>query len=67
MLAPAAEDVRLDAEILGGQIRLRLGQWDEAEKRLAAVVRRTEKSDRHRQALALNNLGMGQLVRSRLR
>jgi CHAT domain-containing protein/tetratricopeptide (TPR) repeat protein len=63
---PAAEEVQLDAEILGGQARLRLGQWDEAERRLGSVLKRTgEINDRHRTALALNNLGMGRLVRGR--
>jgi CHAT domain-containing protein/tetratricopeptide (TPR) repeat protein len=59
-------EVQLDAEILAGQIRLRLGQWDEAEKRLDDVVKRADRSkDVHRKALALNNLGMGRLVRGR--
>ena len=65
-LAPNAEDLQLDAEILGGQIRLRLGEWETARQRLEAVVRRTgETGDRHRQAVALNTLGMGHLIRSR--
>ena len=59
-------EVWLDAEILGGQIRLRLGQWEEAEDRLTAVVSRASNADdRHRRALALNNLGMGRLIRGR--
>ena len=62
----AGDDVWLDAEILGGQIRLRLGRWDDAETRLNAVVRRAEdRGDQHRRALALNNLGMGRLIRGR--
>ncbi len=56
----------LDTEILGGQIRLRLGQWAEAERRLQIVVKETAQAgDPYRQALALINLGMGQVVRVR--
>jgi CHAT domain-containing protein len=65
-LAPSARDVRLDAEVLGGQIRMRLERWGEAESRLNAVVAAAaESGDHYRQALALNNLGMGRFVRSR--
>jgi CHAT domain-containing protein len=42
-----------------------LGEWGDAEARLAAVVEQTAQTDRYRQALALNNLGNGQLIRSR--
>jgi CHAT domain-containing protein/tetratricopeptide (TPR) repeat protein len=64
--AAAGPGLRLDMEVLGGQIRLRLGQWGDAEARLQAVVAEAERTkDRHRQALALNNLGMSRLVRSR--
>jgi CHAT domain-containing protein len=65
VLAPASAEVQLDAKILEGQVRLRMGQWNEAETTLDAVLKQTEKTDRHRHALALNNLGMGRLIRSR--
>jgi CHAT domain-containing protein/tetratricopeptide (TPR) repeat protein len=65
-LAPSARDVRLDVEVLGGQIRMRLERWGEAESRLNAVVAAAaESGDRYHQALALNNLGMGRFVRNR--
>jgi CHAT domain-containing protein len=65
--APAEwDDVRLDVEVLGGQVRLRLGRWADAESRLNQVVARAAATgDRYHQALALNNLGMSQLVRNR--
>ncbi len=62
--APSAAEVQLEAAILEGQILLRLSRWNEAEAKLGAVVEQTQK-DRYRQALALNNLGMGRLIRSR--
>jgi CHAT domain-containing protein len=63
---PQAQDLHLDIEILAGQIRLRLGQWHVAEARLADVVSRAKtQGDAYRQALALNNLGMGRLIRGR--
>lgn len=65
-LAPNDETLWLDAEVLGGQVRLRLGRWSEAESRLNEVVDRTRRDgDRYHEALALTNLGMGRLVRSR--
>jgi CHAT domain-containing protein len=65
-LAPSARDVRLDVEVLGGQIGMRLGRWEDAESRLNAVVAgAAQAGDRYHQALALNNLGMGRFVRKR--
>jgi CHAT domain-containing protein/tetratricopeptide (TPR) repeat protein len=65
-LAPSALDLQLEADILSGQIELRLGKWSEAELRLNAVVdRATRAGDRYRMALGLVNLGMGRLVRGR--
>ncbi len=65
-MATADQELLLDIEVLGSQARLRLGRWDEAEERLNAVLARaTERADRYRQALALNNLGMSRLVRNR--
>ena len=64
--APDDRELRLDAEVLGGQVRMRLGKWDEAESRLNETVAEAVKSgDRYREVLALNNLGMGMLVRNR--
>ena len=58
-------EIELDADILEGQIRMRLGEWQIAEDRLENVVTVTEGQDQYRQALALNNLGMGLLIRAR--
>jgi CHAT domain-containing protein/Tfp pilus assembly protein PilF len=65
--APAEwDDLRLDVEVLGGQVRLRLARWADAESRLNEVVARAAATgDRYHQAVALNNLGMGRLVRNR--
>jgi CHAT domain-containing protein len=65
-LAPLARDVRLDVEVLGGQVRMRLERWAEAESRLNAVVlAAADAGDRYHQASALNNLGMGRFLRNR--
>ena len=65
-LASGDQDLELDLELLGSQVRARLGRWQEAEDRLQSVLTRsTERNDRYRQALALNNLGMIRLVRNR--
>ena len=59
-------DLRLDLEGLGIQARFRLGQWDEAETRLRAVMAEaTERADVYREAQATNNLGMSRLIRNR--
>jgi CHAT domain-containing protein/tetratricopeptide (TPR) repeat protein len=63
----ADADTRLDGDILAGQILFRLGRADEGEARLkGAVARAADITDRYRQVLALNNLGMGSIVRGRL-
>src|SRR5262245_54511617 len=63
--APEDRELRLDAEVLGGQILMRLGKWDEAESRLnETVVEAVNSGDRYREVFALNNLGMGMLVRN---
>jgi CHAT domain-containing protein/Tfp pilus assembly protein PilF len=57
----------LDAELLGGQIRLRLGLFEEAETRLRRIAADTERvGDRYRHVIALNTMGMGLLIRNRL-
>src|ERR1700730_8183668 len=49
-LAPPGNDVRLDIEVVGGQVRMQLGRWAEAESRLNAVVlAAAEGGDRYRQ------------------
>jgi CHAT domain-containing protein/tetratricopeptide (TPR) repeat protein len=66
LLGGNADGVRLDAQILTGQILLRLGRAAEGETRLkAAVEQAAALNDRYREVLALNNLGMGFVVRSR--
>src|SRR5436190_2898169 len=65
-LAADADGVRVDAGILAGQILFRLGRPDEAGARLkAAAASAEDHDDRYRQVLALNNLGMGAVVRGR--
>jgi CHAT domain-containing protein/Tfp pilus assembly protein PilF len=63
-LSPSLE-IQLEADILEGQIRLRMGEWSAAEETLKNVVKATEGKDHYRQALAFNNLGMGKLIRGR--
>jgi len=64
--APDDRELRSDAEVLRGQVLMRLGKWDEAESRLNETVAEAVKSgDRYREVFALNNLGMGMLVRNR--
>ena len=67
-LAEVASDTRiaLDAGVLQGRAALQLARWDEGTAILTNVVHRARSSgDPYREALALNNLGMGWLVRSR--
>ncbi len=65
-LAPDDASLRLDADILTSQIQFRTGQWTAAEANLADVVARAALAgDNYRRAQALNNLGMGLLLRSR--
>jgi CHAT domain-containing protein/Tfp pilus assembly protein PilF len=65
-LAKGDPDLELDLELLASQVRARLGRWQEAEDGLQSVLTRsTERNDRYRQAVALNNLGMSRLVRNR--
>jgi CHAT domain-containing protein len=65
-LVRVGSNVQLDIDVLSGQISARLGRWSEAEEKLSRVVTRAEAtSDRYHQALALNNLGMIRLSRSR--
>jgi CHAT domain-containing protein/Tfp pilus assembly protein PilF len=64
--ASSLRDVRLDLDVLDGQIRLRLGRRAEAESLLDAVVAEASSiGDHYHQAGALNDLGMGRLVSNR--
>ena len=65
-LAPDARDVQFDIAWLDGQLRMRLGQWSEAETRLTAFIAEAAAAgDRFQQARAFNDLGMGSFVRGR--
>jgi CHAT domain-containing protein len=65
-LAPGARDVQFDITWLDGQLRMRLGQWAEAETRLNAFIGEAAAAGDHfQQARALNDLGMGSFVRGR--
>ena len=65
-LAPDARDVQFDISWLDGQLRMRLGRWADAETRLNAFVDEAAAAgDRFQQARALNDLGMGSVVRGR--
>jgi CHAT domain-containing protein/tetratricopeptide (TPR) repeat protein len=65
-LARQGSDIRLEVDALTGQVQFRLGQWDDAEVTLTQAVTTAERSsDHYHQALALNNLGMSRLLRSR--
>jgi CHAT domain-containing protein len=63
-LAAIRSDVRLEVDHLDGQVLMRLGKWSEAESLLHQVVDATDPSDGYHQAIALNDLGMGHVVRS---
>jgi CHAT domain-containing protein/Tfp pilus assembly protein PilF len=64
--AAGAADVAMDADILAGQALFRLGRWVDAEAVLARARSQARGlGDRSREAGALVNLGMGQLVRER--
>ncbi|HEX3704789.1 MAG TPA: tetratricopeptide repeat protein, partial [Vicinamibacterales bacterium] len=65
-LAPASDPLQMDIGVLTGQVRLRLGRWDEAEAGLRESLARAEGAgDRYRQALVLNNLGLARRIRNR--
>jgi len=59
-------DTQLDLSVLAGQIRLRGGERSGAESALGDVIdQAAAATDHYHQALALNDLGMGSLVRNR--
>jgi len=63
-LSGIRSDERLEIDHLDGQVLMRLGKWKEAESLLRQVVDTADVSDRYHQAIALNDLGMGHVVRS---
>lgn len=65
-LADGRRELDLDIAWLDGQMRMRLGKWSEGESRLNEVVTRAAAAGDHfHQARALNDLGMGKVVRGR--
>ncbi len=62
----AAEDVLFDIDALQGQMLLRTGRWEEAERLLRDLLARAAaQGSPYYQAVALHNLGSGRVVRSR--
>jgi hypothetical protein len=62
----SSHDVHFDLDEFAAQLRLRLGQRAEGEALLRAMVgEAADVGDRYHQALALNDIGMGQLARHR--
>jgi CHAT domain-containing protein/Tfp pilus assembly protein PilF len=58
--------LRFDIDVLAGQLRFMAGRWGEAEEGLLRLVDEASAAgDPHHQAQALNNLGMGLVVRGR--
>jgi CHAT domain-containing protein/tetratricopeptide (TPR) repeat protein len=65
-LAPDERSVVLDAQLLTGQILMRLRRYADAEDALTqAMAAARGDRDHYRELLALNNLGMGRLSRNR--
>jgi CHAT domain-containing protein len=61
-----SRDLLFDISWLDGQIRMRMGKWSEGEQRLNEVIAQAAAAgDRFHQARALNDLGMGGVVRRR--
>jgi CHAT domain-containing protein len=64
--AAGAPEVTIDADVLRGQALLRLRRFVDAELVLTSAAAAAEAlGDRYRQAVALQNLGRGRLVRNR--
>jgi CHAT domain-containing protein len=65
-LAGSDAAVALEVDRLDGQALLRLGEWSQGEALLNSVVAAAaRRGDRYDQAMALNDLGMGHVARSR--
>ena len=65
-LAPADSDVALEIDRLDGQALLRLREWDQGEALLhRALATAIDRGNVYVQAIALNDLGMSRVVRSR--
>jgi len=64
--APATRDIQFEIAWIDGQIRMRLGKWADAETRLSeSIARAAAAGDHFQEARALNDLGMGSVVRGR--
>ena len=62
----ATRDLRFEIDWFDGQLRLRLGKWAEGESRLNEVIAQAAAAnDHYHEARALNDLGMGGVIRSR--
>ena len=65
-LAPPHSEISLDLDQLDGQALMRMGKWNDADAVLNRVISRAAAaSDGYHEALALNDLGMGRMVRNR--
>ncbi len=65
-LAPDDPDIQIDTDLLEGQARLLRREWEPADAALnRGLDRAATRSDRHRQLLCLNNLGLCRLLRGR--
>ena len=63
-LAASDPEASLDIDLLAGQIQFQASRWGDGEALLtSALARASHAGDRFRQLVALNNLGMGGLVR----
>ena len=66
--AHEGQDAGLKAEVgaFGGQVAMQLGQWSRGEEQLEAAIGMARQSrERYAEALGLNVMGMGKIVRSR--
>ncbi len=62
----AAVDVALDADLYQGRLYLQTGRWDAGNALLQrAVTDAAARGDQRREAVALNNMGMGRVARGR--
>ena len=65
-LAPEGSDIQLEIQLIEGQTRLRLSEWEQAERTLmAAIAKAADRGDALSQARGWADLGMGSLSRSR--
>jgi CHAT domain-containing protein/tetratricopeptide (TPR) repeat protein len=65
-LAGSDSEIALEVDRLDGQVLVRLGELTEGEALLRSVLSTAgERSDRYNEVMALNDLGMSRVVRSR--